>query len=177
MADWSLPTAATKWLTEHVPHGSTVLELGSGAGTRRLVGAFDVVTVEHDPAFMPGEGPICPYIVQSGETHTIRVRSGETHTIRYVHAPIVDGWYDADVIREIPTDYAAIIVDGPPGKIGRFGFAENLALFNTDVVILFDDVHREAEWMLALTVAEWVQRPIETHKLADGRAFAVIGAK
>jgi hypothetical protein len=34
---WAIPREAFEWIYENLPHGSTILELGSGNGTKELV--------------------------------------------------------------------------------------------------------------------------------------------
>lgn len=33
---WAIPREAFEWIYENLPHGSTILELGSGNGTKEL---------------------------------------------------------------------------------------------------------------------------------------------
>jgi len=155
MSDWSLPREALNWV-RRLPPGANVVELGSGEGTARLVdivGAGNVYTVEHDEAYL-----------------------GKVEGAHYIHAPIVGGWYDPAPIRELaPWIYDCLIVDGPPGTIGRSGFAKHLRLFKDEVPLIIDDVHRPAERDLLLTVARLRRQSYSVHCLGDGRAFATLG--
>lgn len=156
MNPWALPQEAHEFLIAHVPSRATVLELGSGEGTARLVRAFDrVFTVEHDPAYV-----------------------GKIEGAHYIHAPIVEGWYAPG---QIVTALAAagaqpdvVIVDGPPGSIGRAGLLCYPGIYKV-APLLVDDVHREAEGRLALELAEKRNQTVSVHALRDGRAFATIG--
>ena len=155
VSDWSLPREAATWLRDHVRPNSTVHELGSGEGTLRLAEWFDVVTVEHDEEYLD--------MFPSSEC------------IHYIHCPIVGNWYDAEVLRaQLPARYSAIVVDGPPGNIGRWGFMEHLDMF-ADVPILFDDIHRAPERELAMAVAHERKQSLSMHLLTDDRAFGVVG--
>lgn len=157
--DWTLPVEALRLLVIAVeglgvdPRHATIVELGSGAGTARAVEAFGTVyTVEHDDAFL-----------------------GRVPDAEYIHAPIVNGWYDADVLRrELPARFDAVIVDGPPGAIGRAGLLEHHELF--PVPMLIDDAQRRSEFALIFQLASLrqVQR-VAIHHLRDGRAFAMLG--
>ena len=56
------------------------------------------------------------------------------------------GWYDLKmVIPNLPDEIAAVLIDGPPGDIGRMGFLSVLEEIPDSVPIYVDDVHREAE--------------------------------
>lgn len=116
-----------------VPYGSTVLELGAG----------DVSTVELSEKFKL-------YSVENNKDWIKNV-SG----VRYFHAPLVNGWYDPNIIETIPWDYSLILVDGPWGTGNRNGFAEHLNLFRHDVPIVFHDTDRTDERKLFYRTA-WV---------------------
>lgn len=134
--------------------GLRVLELGSGSGSQAMheLGAT-VTSVEHDEA----------YVLKYPD-------------VNYIHAPIVNGWYDTKVLREqLPAHYDVVVVDGPPGAIGRGGLFSNLDLFDTSKPFIFDDVHRPAEQELLFKVARYLGKPYSIHVLVDGRAFGSIG--
>jgi len=139
-----------------VPDGSKLLELGSGDGTKYLAEHFRMTSVEDDPAFL------------------------NKHDSTYVHAPIVQGcplgtWYSPDVIRSIPRDYDAILVDGPSyrASLGRLGFWVFHGLFNTDVPIFVDDVNSEMERMTMVLTAWSLRRPYTVHR-TETQDFGVI---
>lgn len=172
MSSWMLPHKAAVWLRDHILRDSTIVELGSGEGTIKLSRWFDVETVEHDEHFLDKYDddrihyihcPIAPLKSTYGPADNPRTRDTNY------------SWYDPDVLRsQLPKDYSAIVVDGPPGNIGRWGFAEHLDMF-ADVPILFDDIHRSAERELAMLVAQKRNRSLSMHVLTDGRAFGVVG--
>ncbi|MCB0359214.1 MAG: hypothetical protein KDD44_06250 [Bdellovibrionales bacterium] len=86
-----------------------------------------VVSVEHDQA----------YINRCGS--------------HFIHAPIVDGWYDREILRDRlrGIEYDMLLIDGPPGHIGRQAVLENLdtIYFNDQnpSVVMIDDINRPAE--------------------------------
>lgn len=133
-----------------------VLELGSGSGSATLVNKSwveSVHSIEHDPEYV-----------------------GKHPGVNYIHAPIVNGWYDTRVLREqLPEQYDVILVDGPPGAIGRGGLFSNLDLFDTTKPMVFDDVHRQPEQELIFKVARYLDNNYSIHVLRDGRAFGTIG--
>jgi len=93
---WSISAHLHNFIGATLPMGSTILELGSGRGTALLASHYGMHSVEHDLRFVG------------------------LYDSSYIHAPIRNGWYDTDVLRgELPDRYDLILVDGPPGKIGR----------------------------------------------------------
>lgn len=152
-ADWRLPPEAFEFLRHHLAQPATIVELGSGDGTHLLRELGQVCSIEHDEAWLR-TGPFTSFI----------------------HAPIVDGWYDPAAIRgKLPDKYDCLIVDGPPGSIGRGGLLANLDLFRQDVPLLLDDVHRELERSMAMAIAQARKTALSLHLLPSGRAFATIG--
>lgn len=150
---WQLPDSAFRFLSR-LSAGATVVELGSGEGTQRLLNlGLKVHSVEHDPAWI-----------------------GRVPGARYIHAPIVDGWYDPMVLaREVPLRYDALIIDGPPGTVGRLGLLANLGLFRKGPTLV-DDVHRPDEQRLLMGLVEiWRVPAFSIHHLQDRRAFATFG--
>lgn len=115
------------WILENLPKGSTILELGSGKGTRELCKFYKMFSIEHDKRWLN-------YAKST-----------------YIHAPIITygkkkeyKWYDRKVIKKkIPKEYDLLLVDGPNGYIGREGFVRNIVLFNMNVPIIIDDTQRE----------------------------------
>lgn len=153
MSAWTLPKEVFFFLRRRLAPMSAVVELGSGEGTAALVEMFGRVhTVEHDEAFV-----------------------GKVPGAHYIHAPIVDGWYSRDVLRErLPHRYDCLIVDGPPGDIGRAGLLKNLDLFPR-VPVVVDDVHRKPDFEIAAAIAQAWGEHLSVHHLTTGRAFASIG--
>jgi hypothetical protein len=142
-----------------VPPGGTILELGSGEGTGVLARSYTMYSIEHDPNFM----------------HLY-----ESH---YIYAPIRDGWYCRIMIEgKLPARYDALIIDGPPGTIGRAGLLNHLDLFNLAVPIFVDDINREEEWQVYKYLLMACQMPGADFRGGpiiqedDGRKFGLIHA-
>ncbi len=156
-ADWSLPDAVFRFLRPRIA-GLQVVELGSGKGSVRLAQMCGHLTsIEHDPDYVTMYQPDAGLVV---------------------HAPIdpKTGWYDRTTLEMyLPKRIDAVVVDGPPGTIGRGGLMQHLDLF-PDVPFLFDDTHRSAERELAISY--WKVRgkdSISLHALKDGRGFSTVG--
>ena len=137
------------WVCKNIPSGSTILELGSGEGSKILHdNGYTMYSVEHSLDWL-----------------------NKYDGINYVYAPITEhkpvkgfepqcSWYDKDAISRIPKGYKCIIVDGPPDRIGRSGFYKYLSLFDTDVPIIVDDLNRGLDYKLALRVSAKLKRPL-----------------
>ncbi len=149
------------------PHPHTrfrVLEIGAGKGTEALSKLYEVTAIEHDPIW-------------------INLYTG----VNYIHAPLVDFkdgyfvtntmWYDRENLQNLPMlgRFDAIIIDGPPGNVGRGGFSKNIDLFKSDLYI-FDDTHRLWDFRNAGRVASHFNVPFKTY--TNGfRWFSVVDLK
>jgi hypothetical protein len=124
-----------------LPEGSNILELGSGAGSAKLAKCFNITCVEHNTDYLD-----------------------KYDNIEYVYAPISyckptvylqdqDQWYDKEIMKKVlqEVQYDLILIDGPPGNIGRGGILRYKDYIRADVPIFIDDTNREAEWKLAVT--------------------------
>lgn len=122
---WSIDAECIEFLIANLPKGSTILELGSGEGTAELAKHFNMISIEHN----------AKYVGMYDST--------------YIHAPLVGKWYNVEVLaEELPKHkYDAILIDGPPGifEDSRHGFYRNLDLFNTDAMLVFDDMQRKGD--------------------------------
>jgi hypothetical protein len=74
----------------------------------------------------------------------------------------------------LPKDYDCILIDGPLGMIGRYGFYNNIHLFRKDIPYIFDDVNRSVEYTLLCDVADFLGRPFTVFKDEVGKEFGVI---
>jgi len=142
------------WIIENLPHGSTILELGSGPGTIKLSEYFTMYSIEHDKKWVE-------YAPKSN----------------YIYAPIVNGWYDVNKVKAgLPSKYDLLLIDGPTGIIGRRKILDNLKLFNTNVSIVFDDTNRKAEMEIFKQLCKKVSRKFKFFK-GPQKDFAIIYEK
>lgn len=152
---WAISEQLFIYIYNLIPEGSTILELGSGTGTHELARYFKVYSIESDFSWM------------------------NKFNSTYIFAPIRNygdyRWYNRDYIKNsLPDKYDLIIVDGPPGRIGRMGFLYNLDLFNCNVPIIFDDINRKPELELCEKVADTLHRSYQSISGDDGKVFGVI---
>jgi hypothetical protein len=127
------------WLEENLPEGSTILEFGSGTGTIELTKRYTVYSVEQSKEYV-GVAPLSTYI----------------------HAPLKDEWYDAEIVFDnIPKDYDLLLVDGPGGSKYRHNMARYWDKLNTDIPMIFDDTHRKYEMRFAEETAERFNKTLE----------------
>lgn len=147
---WSISQELFDYIRNNLESGKTILELGSGWGSGQLSEHYCVYSVEHDEDWM------------------------NLYNTHYLYAPIKDGWYDVELLKEqLPETYDLIIVDGPPGIIGRAGFFMYLDLFKTDIPIIIDDINRQPEYELMLNLSEKLQRSYEIHE-SNKKQFGVL---
>lgn len=147
---WAISTELFNWIRENLPDGKTILELGSGTGTIELCKHYTVFSVEHNPEWL---------------------NRSESN---YIFAPIVDGWYEIEVLKiGLPLHYDMLLIDGPTGIIGRQKFFDNLNLFNCNVPIIFDDTHRHAEHELAIKTAIALKTDCKQYNSAQ-KSFTVL---
>lgn len=141
MDAWQLGVLAGKWVDEFF-RGRTarILELGCGSGTIDRAKKYDIVAIEHDVSYL-------------------------SDYVQCILAPIVDnsisklknekGWYDEHALATLRGQFFdLIIIDGPPGEIGRSGILSVPWLLKSSPCILVDDTHRESESALASSIEE-----------------------
>ncbi len=164
---WMLPQEAMEFVLEHVERGSVVVEFGSGHGSEVLSEHFDLYSFEHDEAWLG------------------------VASSTYIHAPIVEnkhaaeagekGWYDLDIVRQHwPENPRCVIVDGPPGSIGRTGVLSMLDKLASVPLILVDDVDRAEEMRVCTVLSKRLNFDQTIHlvnkprKNGSQRRFAVL---
>lgn len=164
---WMLPQEAVEFVLQHVEPGSVVVEFGSGHGSEVLSKHFDLHSFEHDEAWLGVTSST--YIHAPIEENQHATEAGET------------GWYDVEIVRQNwPKDVQCVIVDGPPGFIGRTGILTILDELRDVPMILVDDIDRQAELQLLdklSTRLDRIQTTYDVEKPREGgskRRFAML---
>jgi len=140
LGGWAISEELLYHIEQLVPKGSTILELGSGTGTKELVKNYEVYSIEHNKEWVN----FCK-------------------DSNYIYAPIREyndySWYDVSILKNtLPKNYDLIVIDGPPGSIGRIGFLKNIDIFNVRVPIIVDDTNRIREMELCNSLEELLSK-------------------
>lgn len=153
MGPWALPAEVFSFLRKNLKPGSTILELGSGEGTAELLKSYKVYSVEHDAEYLG----LCD--------------------TNYIHAPLVDLWYDPFAIKAgLPKDYDCLIVDGPPQNMSRRRrLLTHLGMFKPVPTIVDDIVHEHSRDVVMGIVEAWKPKHYSVHILQPPRGFATLG--
>jgi hypothetical protein len=137
---WALPEEVFEWLINNIKQGSTILELGSGNGTKELVKFFNVYSVEQEKKWV-GVEPKSTYIYSPLKKYDDMI-------------PHSSGWYDVDILKnELPKKYDLLIIDGPVGN-NRGNFIKFYDFFDMTVPIIIDDTNRDGDKRMALKIAK-----------------------
>jgi hypothetical protein len=155
--DWggnSISRLLFDYLLEVLSEGKTILELGSGWGTGKLMEHWNVWSIESEPEWY-----------------------GKYNKTQSLFVPITEkgGWYNYDKMKEVMAglvnDYDLLLVDGPWG--GRAKFVDNFWMFNHTTPIVLDDVRRKEGRDIIKAISEKLNRPYVLH--GEGRSmFGVI---
>ncbi|MBD3165383.1 hypothetical protein GF324_02180 [bacterium] len=160
LGPWAASRQLFECILKNIPFGANVLELGSGSGTNLLGRFYTVRSIEHDEQ----------YLHQSKRSI-------------YFHAPLTPHenklfphhtqWYDPEVVREAMKGFAydVLLVDGPPGMVGRSGFLTHIEMFDLrQTMVLLDDVDRQDELNMAVQLLlRFLPRPDFTFHILPGR--------
>tara|TARA_Y100000034_G_C6824193_1_gene371471 strand:- start:174 stop:809 length:636 start_codon:yes stop_codon:yes gene_type:complete len=112
----------------------------------------------------------------------------------YIHSPIIygsdsykksllkigkynKGWYDTQYLEkelEKYNDYDLILIDGPSGTIGRYGFSIHIDIFKVDVPMIFDDVNRFQDMANFKNALNKLNKTGRVFVCSDNKAFGVI---
>lgn len=148
-----------------MPAAGTILELGAGEGTGLLAAAgYTVVSVEHDPAWAhqaPGVEYVLAPLVPVPNIPSYPDREAEPQSL----------WYDPDVLLPAVArrSFDVLLIDGPPGNIGRMGAVILLDHIRVLKAVIVDDTHRPAENKLCrLILRHYNRQPDQLRIVRDG---------
>ena len=144
---WAIPREAFEWIRDNIPEGSTILELGSGNGTKELVKWYNVYSIEEDEKWVDIV-PESNYIYSPLEKCDNPVKNSCC-------------WYSEDSLKGIPTDYDLLIIDGPKGS-NRGNIKNFIHIFKSDIPFIIDDTQRDIDKEMALHLSELLnKKPLE----------------
>ena len=152
----SISQECLNFIKENLSKESTILEFGSGDGTVWLSKlGFTIYSVENQMEWMDRFPSATNYINCRSRYYGKDYPAPEGIRERR-------GWYYLeDILSKIPKSYDLILVDGPGSSWGRGGFYKHINEFNTDVTMIFDDIHRVQDADVMKSVSEHVGRGYE----------------
>ena len=160
--DASIDEALIDYIREILPEASIILELGSGWGTTQLTKHWEVISIEHDKFYFD------------------QLTNPRIHAPLVKHKPIRSApgpheWYDRDILtKELRLlNYDLLLIDGPPGGT-RSGIIKYIDLFDSDTIIVFDDLQRKADRRIINSVAAKLEKPYVIYTHLKGKPFGVI---
>ncbi len=140
--DWAIPKECFDKIVEILPFNSTILELGSGSGTKILSQFYKIISIETDTKWL------------------------NKYNSTYLHIPFDDNykWYDIKILKQkldnCNQTYDLLLIDGPKGY--RDKIIEHLELFNQNIPWLFDDTMAEEHMNTAIVCSKKLNKQIET---------------
>lgn len=149
LGGWSISETLLNWITDNIPFGSTILEFGSGQGTKHLVKNYTVFSIEQNEEWVNYEP-----------------------NSNYIFAPIVDGWYDIEIVKDkLPKKYDLLLIDGPIGD-DRINFLNHYNHFNLKIPIIIDDTNRVLDNEMSIKLKNLLNK--KSIKFDDGEKFFTV---
>jgi hypothetical protein len=155
---WGLCPEVFEEIIRILPEGSTILELGSGSGTRILSKKYNMVSIEDDPEF------IGKYESRYIDVPLIKYNK-EDFPFMWEFFYADQHWYDPRILRERITEagnYDLILIDGPKGYRG--GLLSHLDIFDLSKTIVIDDTHDNFHYKKAEVISEMTGRKIKNYE-------------
>lgn len=152
MTVMNLSSSVVEVILEFLPKGKTILELGTGEGTKLLAKHWNVLSVENNPAWHVGVSQLLHVPLWGVENTIPRDNVSFWRTF-----PEASRWYNPNILQEklAGVKYDAILIDGPMGGPRRAGMWWHYEhIFDTSVPVVVDDVHRTYDWLVAVRIAE-----------------------
>ena len=167
LSGWSISTDILDFLLEKLNKNDIIVEFGSGLGSKEINKYFDLWSIEHNKKFLYKNTLKNIYA-------PIKKRKIKCPTLKTIKSTYK--WYDEKIVLNIlnKINYNCLLIDGPPGIIGRNGFFHNLNNFNTNCLIIIDDVNRKEENNLLFKVSKKLQCPYTVYHCNDGKSFGII---
>ncbi len=150
--NWSITYDLYEWILNNLEVGKTILELGSGSGTKYLCDNYNVFSIEENFDYL------------------------NIYHQQYIYAPIKNEWYDIN-LNELPSNIDLFLIDGPAyGK--RDKLIHQIEIFEklNFKILLFDDVNREEDMNGYLDILNYLKSKYntETGIIRSAKHFAHI---
>jgi hypothetical protein len=166
---WAISEEIIDYLISNLNENDTIIEFGSGTGSIEIENHFDLWSIEHNKVFL---------LVHKNTLNNFYAPIKKYKKVNPTLKTDINEyeWYDEDVIKNVlnKINYNCLLVDGPPGCIGREGFLYNLNEFNTNCLIIIDDVNRDEENKLLYKVSKRLGCKYTVYHCSDGKSFGVI---
>ncbi len=158
--DKSITQALFDYIRLILPDGKTILELGSGWATGQLANHYTMYSVEHDEKYL------------------------DKYDSTYFHVPLKEHnpmhnhkttiWYDPIILKDMMEglEYDLLLIDGPPHN--RSGFYKYFDLFDEKVIMVFDDITREADKKVVNSISSRLKCPYTIRGNGEGKPFGVL---
>ena len=140
--DWAIAKECFDKIVEILPFGSTILEFGSGTGTKVLSEFYKMISIETDKKWL------------------------NKYDSKYLYVPFDDDykWYNVTILKQelenLDTTYDLFLIDGPKGH--RSKITEHLDLFRQDIPWIFDDTMAEEHFNTMTICCEKLNKTAET---------------
>jgi|TARA_R110000803_G_scaffold19618_7_gene51226 tRNA A58 N-methylase Trm61 len=120
------------WIKENLSPDSTILEFGSGTGTKELVKHYQVTSVEHSKEWL------------------------DVADTNYIYAPIDESrqWYSWESLKVLQNKtFDLILVDGPridTRENMKAWYQENFSVFEDGIMIIDDNCYSETKGLIKI---------------------------
>lgn len=169
---WSISYLLFKLIWQKLPHGSKLLEFGSGFTSRELAKVFNVWSVEHDKRYKQTPSPSLHPIIAPLSPLEKSIPS----------IPRQKKWYDLNVLKSECKDvtFDGILIDGPLRKFGRGGVYRFLEWYVDETsrpmpLLFFDDAERNEEKILVdIILSKWKLK-VKCWNKSERKHFIILG--
>jgi hypothetical protein len=163
-----------KFIESNFDENNIMLEIGSGRTTKVFNEMFKgIYSIEDSKTWA--------FKYHKNYLHVPLIKYNQSERLMYFQNDLIrdinKAWYDVEKLKQELkkyNDYTFILMDGPGGIYGRYGFTKNLDIFNGEVPIIFDDVNREEDMINYNDTLTRLNKTGKVFKCSDGQMFGVV---